>query len=63
MIEKCDKCGKIADKFIEFEYNLKLFSLVLCEKSFYRHTYYNAVTIQQEILEENPKNPISFGST
>jgi hypothetical protein len=29
MLERCDRCGLIADKYLEFEQNLKFLSVIL----------------------------------
>ena len=37
----CEKCGKIADKFIEYEYTLIFLNLILCKTQVYRHVLFN----------------------
>lgn len=39
---KCDKCGSIADKYIEYDPVIVLVDLVLLNKSAYRHLLYNS---------------------
>ncbi|XP_024935744.1 protein ARV1 isoform X2 [Cephus cinctus] len=39
---KCDKCGSIADKYIEYDPVIVLVDLVLLEKPAYRHLLYNS---------------------
>lgn len=29
-LERCDRCGQIGDKYLEFEHNLKILSVILC---------------------------------
>jgi hypothetical protein len=37
----CENCGKIADKFIEYEYTLICLNLILCKSQVYRHILFN----------------------
>ena len=37
----CENCGKIADKFIEYEYTLIFLNLILCKTQVYRHILFN----------------------
>ena len=37
----CENCGKIADKYIEYEYTLILLNLILCKTQVYRHILFN----------------------
>ena len=30
MLEKCDRCGLICDKYLEFEVSFKILCLILC---------------------------------
>lgn len=41
MLERCDRCGQIGDKFLEFDDNLKTMSVILCYLQVYRHIYFN----------------------
>jgi hypothetical protein len=41
MLERCDRCGQVADKYLEFEENLKTLSMLLCAQSVYRHLFFN----------------------
>ena len=50
MIEKCDICGSVADRYIEQEFNLKIFSVFLLEESIYRHIYFNSITIEEKFI-------------
>lgn len=38
----CENCGKIADKYIEYEYTLIFLNLILCKIQVYRHVLFNA---------------------
>ncbi|XP_015519595.2 protein ARV1 [Neodiprion pinetum] len=41
-VSKCEKCGSIADKYIEYDPVIVLVDLVLLNKSAYRHLLYNS---------------------
>lgn len=41
VLERCSRCGEVADKYLEFESNLKILSLLLITQSVYRHIYFN----------------------
>jgi len=41
MLERCDRCNQVGDKYLEFDNNLKAMSLILCYKQIYRHIYFN----------------------
>lgn len=38
----CENCGKVADKFIEYEYTLICLNLILCKSQVYRHILFNS---------------------
>ena len=42
-LEQCvnPECGKVVDKYVEFETNLILINLILCSESIFRHLFYN----------------------
>lgn len=41
MLERCDRCNQVGDKYLEFDNSLKAMSLILCYKQIYRHIYFN----------------------
>ncbi|CAI2380233.1 unnamed protein product [Moneuplotes crassus] len=41
ILQKCDKCGEIADKYIEYTFFLVLMNLILVDIPAYRHCLYN----------------------
>ena len=41
MLTNCESCGKIADKYIEYEYTLIFLNLILCKSTVYRHILFN----------------------
>ena len=45
-LEKCARCGDVADKYLEFEKNLLALQVVLCKTQIYRHIFFN----QEEIV-------------
>ena len=40
-LTRCDSCGQICDKYIEYELILVLIDIVLHRKAAYRHLYHN----------------------
>lgn len=41
MLERCERCGQVADKYLEFDNNLKTLSVLLCTQAVYRHLFFN----------------------
>jgi hypothetical protein len=41
MLTNCTNCGKIADKFVEYEYTLIFINMILCKTQVYRHILFN----------------------
>ena len=44
-LEECSSCGHTADKYLEFEYNLKTLQVILCKPQIYRHLFFNLDSI------------------
>ena len=40
-LEKCKKCGEVTDKYVEYENNLKMISVMLCFTQIHKHFFYN----------------------
>ena len=40
-LEECKECQRPADKFVEYESNLKILYVILCRKQIYRHLFFN----------------------
>lgn len=45
-LERCKKCGEIADKYIEYDNNLKILSVLLCFTQIHRHIFFNVEKIR-----------------
>ena len=45
-LEHCKKCGEIADKYVEYDNNLKIISVLLCFNQIYRHIFFNVDVIK-----------------
>ncbi len=45
-LEKCKSCGEIADKYVEYDNNLKMLSVVLCFAQIHRHIFFNVDKIK-----------------
>lgn len=41
ILTRCDRCSQVADKYLEFEDNLKFLSVLLCQKQVFRHVHFN----------------------
>lgn len=38
---QCEACGKVADKYVEYEFTLVFLNLILCKSRMYRHVLFN----------------------
>ncbi|CAG9311482.1 ARV1 [Blepharisma stoltei] len=38
---QCEACGKVADKYVEYEFTLVFLNLILCKSQVYRHIIFN----------------------
>lgn len=45
-LERCKRCGEVADKYGEYDSNLKILSVLLCLTQIYRHIFFNVETIK-----------------
>jgi len=45
-LEKCKRCGEIADKYVEYDSNLKILSVLLCFTQIHRHIFFNVENIK-----------------
>ncbi|TNV73643.1 hypothetical protein FGO68_gene7421 [Halteria grandinella] len=46
-LEKCPDCQQEADRFLEYERNLKILNILLCNPQIYRHIFFNHDTIKK----------------
>ena len=46
-LEKCKSCRELSDKYVEYESNLKILSVLLCFTQIHRHLFYNVQKISQ----------------
>lgn len=40
-LTNCEHCGKVADKYVEYEYTIIFLNLLLCKPQVYRHLLFN----------------------
>ena len=45
-LERCKRCNEIADKYVEYDNNLKILSVILCFQQIHRHIFFNVDKIQ-----------------
>mmetsp|Transcript_11803 Transcript_11803/g.19936 ORF Transcript_11803/g.19936 Transcript_11803/m.19936 type:complete len:175 (-) Transcript_11803:578-1102(-) len=45
-LERCKRCGEIADKYVEYDNNLKILSVLLCFTQIHRHIFFNVDKIK-----------------
>ena len=45
-LEKCKRCNEIADKYVEYDSNLKILSVLLCFTQIHRHIFFNVENIK-----------------
>lgn len=45
-LERCKRCGEVADKYIEYDSNLKILSVLLCFTQIHRHIFFNVEKIK-----------------
>lgn len=44
-LEQCKKCNQIADRYVEYDNNLKILSVLLCFTQIHRHIFFNVEVI------------------
>ena len=52
-LSRCERCGSVADKYIEFELVLVLIDIVLHSPAAYRHLLFNRQVFGKEIQKQN----------
>jgi hypothetical protein len=45
-LERCKRCGEVADKYVEYDSNLKILSVLLCFTQIHRHIFFNVEKIK-----------------
>ena len=45
-LERCKKCDETADKYVEYDNNLKILSVLLCFTQIYRHIFFNVDSVK-----------------
>ena len=45
-LERCRRCGEVADKYVEYDNNLKILSVLLCFTQIFRHIFFNVDRIK-----------------
>ena len=50
-LEHCKRCGEVADKYVEYDNNLKILSVLLCFTQIHRHIFFNVDRIRNVELK------------
>lgn len=45
-LERCKVCDETADKYVEYDNNLKILSVLLCFTQIYRHIFFNVDSVK-----------------